>query len=151
MMKKEFNILNAAIITCLIIAMVSVVGLLSTGVYFAAKEHKYVASLSEAELKEYQEQREKVRQSRIYRYDVVGVTKYAEVSSYNMHRTKTKICYSFSYIQGDTLKHVDGFEHCEYGLYKVIIGDKDQYIIDTNGETVYYLQLTKETLSKIGG
>ena len=131
--------------------MVGVIGFISTGVYFAIKEDKYIASLSEVELKEYQEQKEKERQSRIKRYDVVGVTKYAEISSRNMHRTKTTICYSFSYIQGDTLKHVDGFEHCEYGLYKVIIGDKDQYIIDTNGETIYYLQLTKETLSKIGG
>lgn len=150
-MKKEFDIFDKLFVAFIVMIIAGIIGLLSTGVYFAVKESRYVASLSEVELKEYKEQREKERQSRIKRYEVVGVTKYAEVSSYNMHRTKTTICYSFSYIQGDTLKHVDGFEHCEYGLYKVIIGDKDQYIIDTNGETIYYLQLTKETLSKIGG
>lgn len=30
------------------------------------------------------------------------------------------------------------------------IGDKNQYIVDTYGETTYYLQLTKETLSNLG-
>jgi hypothetical protein len=150
-MKKEFDIFDKFLVAFIAMMLIGVIGFVSTCVYFAVKEEKYVASLSEVELKEYKEQREKERQSRIHRYEVVGVTKYAEVSSRNMHRTKTTICYSFSYIQGDTLKHVDGFEHCEYGLYKVIIGDKDQYIIDTNGETTYYLQLTKETLSKIGG
>lgn len=150
-MKKKLDIFDKFIIIFFVIALVSFVGLISTGVYFAVKEDQYIASLSPSELEEYQLKKEKERQSRIKRYDVVSVTKYAEVKSYNMHRTKTEICYSFSYIQGDTLKHVDGFQHCEYGLYKVIIGDKDQYIIDTNGETTYYLQLTRETLSKIGG
>ena len=150
-MKKEFDTFDKLFVAFIAMIIVGIIGFISTGAYFVVKEHNYVASLSETELKEYRKQQEKERQSRIKRYDVVGVTKYADVRSYNMHRTKTKICYSFSYIQGDTLKHVDGFEHCEYGLYKVIIGDKDQYIIDTNGETTYYLQLTKETLSKIGG
>ena len=150
-MKKQFDTIDKLFIAFVAMIMVGIIGFLSTGVYFGVKEHNYVASLSEAELKDYRKQQEKERQSRIKRYDVVSVTKYADVRSYNMYHTKTKICYSFSYIQGDALKHIDGFEHCEYGLYKVIIGDKDQYIIDTNGETTYYLQLTKETLSRIGG
>ncbi len=45
----------------------------------------------------------------------------------------------------------DDFQHFEYGLTKVTIGDKDLYIVNNNGETTRTLQLTKETLANIKG
>ena len=137
-------------ITVVLIIIVIVVGsIVGFAIHLESEEEKFVASLSQEELKEYNKQKQKQRESYIKKYDVVSVNKYTEVTG-NMRDIDTKICYSFSYIQGNTLKHIDGFEHCEYGLYKVIIGDKNQYIIDTYGETTYCLQLTKETLMNLG-
>lgn len=137
------------LIAFVVILVVGVAAIFGFGIHLAIEEDKYVESLSPEELKEYKQQKEKERQSYIKKYDVVSVNKYTEVTG-NIWDTDTNICYSFSYIQGKTLKHVDDFEHCEYGLYKVTIGNKNQYIIDTYGETTYYLQLTKETLANLG-
>ena len=138
------------VIAILIIIVTGIAALVGFGFHLAAEEERYIESLSPDELKKYQEEKEAQRQRYIKKYDVIAVDKYAKITG-DWRNTKTKICYSFSYIEGNTLKHINDFEHTDYGLYKVIIGDKDQYIIDTYGETIYYLQLTKETLQKIGG
>lgn len=44
------------------------------------------------------------------------------------------------------LKSVKDFQHFEYGLTKVCIGDEDKYVVDEYGETRRYLYLTKDTL-----
>ena len=84
-------------------------------------------------------------------YEVVGVAKYARVKTNAMGGVlNTDICYAFEYIDGNgNLKSVDDFEHLEYGLTKVVVGDTDAYIINTNGEDTRTLQLTKETLKNI--
>ena len=91
------------------------------------------------------------REERIQRYEVFSVSQYVRNETNQFGAiTDTDICYAFSYIAGNNLQHVDGFEHLDYGLTKVIIGDKDMYIVDTNGaDTHRYLQLTKETLKNI--
>lgn len=137
------------ICSIVIIMVAGVAAIVGFGVHLSIEENKYIESLSPEELKEYKQQQQKIRQSYIKKYDVVSVNKYTDVTG-NMRDIDTQVCYSFSYIQGNTLKHVNGFVHCEYGLYKVTIGDKNQYIIDTYGETTYYLQLTKETLANLG-
>ena len=94
------------------------------------------------------------REKNIYRYDVVSVSQYIETKTNNWGGViDTDVCYHFQFLQGDDLKSVDGFQHLEYGLTKVIVGDKNMYIVDKNGFDEYrYLQLTEETLKtmKVG-
>ena len=132
-----------------IIVSIGLAAVIGYGIHLSIEEKEYIASLSPEELKEYNKQKQKQRESYIKKYDVVSVNKYTKVTG-NFKDIDTEVCYSFSYVAGNTLKHVNEFEHCEYGLYKVTIGDKNQYIIDTYGETTYYLQLTKETLANLG-
>ena len=100
---------------------------------------------------EYDAEQEAIRQSNIHRYEVVGVSQYVRNQTNNFGGIiDTDICYAFQYLDGNNLKTVENFEHLEYGLTKIIVGDSNMYIVDTNGIDDYrYLQLTKETLQNI--
>jgi hypothetical protein len=90
-------------------------------------------------------------EERIETYEVVSVYKYIvnDTNSYG-GVIGTHVCYSFSYLDGETLKHEEKFRHVDKGLTQVTIGDKDIYIVDpyTNEK---YLQLTSETLKLLTG
>jgi len=89
-------------------------------------------------------------EERIKTYEVVSVYKYVRNTTNNFGGImRTEICYSFSYLDGDALKHIDDFEQGGYGN-SVTIGDRDVYIFDpkTGFGT---LQLTKETLKSLTG
>ena len=99
-----------------------------------------------------QEAEEKARrEANITEYEVVSVFRYIENRTNQFGGvTDTNICYAFEYVDASGKLHsVNSFENLEYGLTKVVVGDKNVYIIDKNGEEHQYLQLTKETLSKI--
>ena len=78
---------------------------------------------------------------------------YVKVRTNNLGGVKgSDLCYAFTYIDGNgNLKTIDDFQHYEYGLTKVCIGDTNKYVVDTYGETIQYLYLTRDTLQSISG
>lgn len=141
--------------TILVFVLIAFIGLITWMCVSSIQQEKefnnWYASLSAEEKAEYNAEQARKREANIYRYEVVGVSKYVKTETNHFGAvTDTDICYEFQYISGNSLKHVSDFEHLEYGLTKVIIGDKDMYIVDKNSiDTYRYLQLTKETLASL--
>lgn len=91
------------------------------------------------------------RESFISRYEVLSVFQYPyqRTNAYGGVQG-IDICYAFTYIDGSgTLHSVERFQHLEYGLTKIRIGEADQYVIDRWGEEHRYLCLTEETLQSM--
>ena len=140
----------------LFVVLISAVSILGVSAYNHEKEQEeYFNSLTPQQQQEYLAEKEAEEQARreanITEYEVVSVFRYIENRTNQFGGvTDTNICYAFEYVDASgKLYSVDGFENLEYGLTKVVIGDKNVYIIDKNGEEHRYLQLTKETLSEI--
>lgn len=88
----------------------------------------------------------------VQEYPVVSVDKYLAARTNNFgavlgHDLK----YCFTYIGSDSQLHtVSDFEHTEYGLWKVCLGEENKYIIKESGlDTYRYLVLTEETMKKL--
>lgn len=114
--------------------------------------NEWYASLTPEQQQEYQLEQERKYQENVHRYEVVGVSKYVRNQTNQFGAiTDTDICYAFEYKDGSGKLHsIQNFEHLDYGLTKVIIGDTNMYIVDTNSiDTYQYLQLTEETLSEL--
>ena len=138
--------------TLLITLLVSLfIGFCAWAIVSDIQHDKWYNSLTAEEKAEYDAEQEAIRQSNIHRYEVVGVSQYVRNQTNNFGGIiDTDICYAFQYLDGNNLKTVENFEHLEYGLTKIIVGDSNMYIVDTNGIDDYrYLQLTKETLQNI--
>lgn len=91
------------------------------------------------------------RESFISRYDVLSLMQYSYQKT-NVYGgvQDVDVCYAFTYVDGSgELHEVEGFQHLEYGLTKIQIGDADQYVIDKYGETHRYLYLTEDTLKNM--
>ena len=90
--------------------------------------------------------------NRYKHYEVLSVFQYAETPTNNYGGvTGTSVCYSFTYLdKSGTLHTISSFEHLEYGLTKVCVGEVDEYVVDKTKD-IRYLYLTKETLSKLTG
>ncbi len=148
---KNFCKKYTAEILVLAVPLLCLIILVAAGVTKSVEHKEWYNSLSEEEKIAFDAEQEQKREANIHRYEVIGVAQYVRTETNQFGGvTDTDICYTFQYLHGDKLKSVDGFEHLEYGLTKVIIGDEDMYIIDTNGIDEYrYLQLTKETLQNI--
>jgi hypothetical protein len=134
----------------------SVVGLIGYAKYVSDEDERYFNSLTPQQQQEYiieKEAEEKARrEANISRYEIVSVFRYIKVETNQFGGvTGTDICYAFEYLDKEGKIHsIDNFENLEAGLTKVIIGDKNMYIIDRNGMDEYrYLQLTEDTLSKM--
>lgn len=83
-------------------------------------------------------------------YEVVSVSQYIVTETNQFGGVVDKsLKYCFTYIGNDGQFHqVDDFEHTEYGLWKVRVGDTNKYVIcDADGRKTLYL--TKETLADI--
>lgn len=134
-----------------VIAIV-LVGTITWIVVEAIQYENWYDSLTPSEKAEVDLQRQQAYESRIHRYEIVSIHKYTKDVTNNFGGViKTKVCYSFTYLDGDKLCSKDNFQHLEYGLTKVTIGNENLYIVNDNGETTYTLQLTKETLANIKG
>ena len=133
------------------VPLLCLLAFLTVGVVRGIEHDKWYNSLSAEEKMVYDMEQERKREANIHRYEVVSVSQYIRTETNQFGGViGTDVCYTFQYLQGDKLKSVDGFEHLEYGLTKVIVGDKNMYIVDTNGIDDYrYLQLTKETLQNM--
>lgn len=90
--------------------------------------------------------------SRTQEYKVVSVYQYIAVQTNNFGAVlDQELKYCFSYIGNDGQLHqFDNFEHIEYGLWKIYIGNENKYVIKNDGiDTYRYLYLTEETLNNM--
>ena len=148
-MKEYWKENKGFIITMSIIGLI-VISLITVAVVGAVQHQNWIDSLTPEKLAQYEAEKEAERQANIYTYDVVSVSKYVKPVTNGFGGViRTEICYEFNYMDGSSLKHMNDFQHLEYGLTKVTIGDSNKYIIDTNGEDIKYLQLTKETFENM--
>jgi hypothetical protein len=84
-------------------------------------------------------------------YEVVAVGQYIREETNAFGAVlDTEVCYNFSYVVGNKVYHVDKFIHYNYGNTKVIIGDRDCYMVSKYTDE-RYLQLTKETFNSLSG
>ena len=81
-------------------------------------------------------------------YEVVSVQCYIqnETNGYGAITDSYK-AYAFTYSDGNNLHEIVDFENLEYGLTKVKLGDKNEYVVGYGENKTLYL--TKETLSNI--
>lgn len=99
-----------------------------------------------------QEEREEYIAKHTHTYEVVSVSQYIGTETNQFGGVVDQsLKYCFTYIGDDGQLHqVDDFEHTEYGLWKVRVGDTNKYVIYDNGMDCYKtLYLTKETLADI--
>ncbi len=91
------------------------------------------------------------RVSCLTEYEVCSVKQYVFTKTNNFGGVvDTELCYAFTYIdENGNLKTVDRFQHFEYGLTKVCVGNSNKYVIDNYGEAIRYLYLTKDTISSL--
>lgn len=89
--------------------------------------------------------------SRTHEYQVMSVCQYIATSTNNFGAvTDQDLKYCFTYIGDDGQLHqFDDFEHTEYGLWKVCIGDENKYIVKDGFDTYRWLYLTEETFKNM--
>lgn len=144
---KVFFKKNIGGILAIFFLLLVLIGLIVCIVMAVQEQQEYNNWYSSLSPEEQQAEKEK----HIQRYEVINADKYIQTKTNGFGGvTGSEVCYTFQYIDNGKLKTVDGFRDLEYGLTRVIIGDKNMYIIDDSGVDTYrYLQLTKETLSKM--
>lgn len=149
---KEFLKENAWWVIILLCIAIVVAGL-GIWTYTDHKKHtEWYNSLTPAEQQAYELQKQQEYESRIQRYEVTSVYMYDKPITNNFGGVvRVELCYAFTYVSGTTLYSIDDFQHREYGLTKVTVGDRDLYIVNNNGEQTRTLQLTKETLKSLTG
>lgn len=89
---------------------------------------------------------------RVQEYPVVLVDKYIAARTNPLGAvTGHDLKYCFTFIGSDGQLHtVSDFEHTEYGLWKVCLGEENKYVIKESGlDTYRYLVLTEETMKKL--
>lgn len=103
-----------------------------------------MTEMTEEEFAEY-------RASFLTEYEVCSVRQYVFTMTNNFGGVvDVELCYAFTYIdENGNLKTIDRFQHFEYGLTKVCLGDSNKYVIDNYGETRRYLYLTKDAISSL--
>lgn len=90
--------------------------------------------------------------SRWHEYQVVSVYQYMKVTKTNYFGAvlDQELRYCFTYIGDDGQLHeVDDYEHTEYGLWKVCIGDENKYVVKDGFDTYRWLYLTEETFKNM--
>lgn len=98
-----------------------------------------------------EEELQAIEASRWSEYQVVSVYQYISTRTNNYGAVlDQELKYCFTYIGNDGQLHqFDDFEHTEYGLWKVCIGDKDKYVVREGFDTYRWLYLTEETFKNM--
>lgn len=86
-----------------------------------------------------------------HEYQVIYVYQYIATQTNNFGAViDQELKYCFTYIGDDGQLHqFDDFEHTEYGLWKVCIGDENKYIVRDGFNTYRWLYLTEETFKNM--
>ena len=104
-------------------------------------------TLTDSEMAEFE--RKNVR--KIHEYKVVSVYRYISTTTNNFGgviRQDPK--YMFTYIGDDGQLHeVYDYEHTEYGLWKVCIGEENKYVVKDGFDTYKWLYLTEDTITNM--
>ena len=89
-------------------------------------------------------------------YEELHHHEYEVESVYQYIKTETNVLggimrqeprYCFTYIGDDgNLHQFDDFEHTEYGLWKICMGDENRYVVEDGFDTYRWLYLTEDTL-----
>lgn len=90
--------------------------------------------------------------SKWHEYQVVSVYQYMKATKTNYFGAilDQELRYCFTYIGDDGQLHeFDDYEHTEYGLWKVCIGDENKYVVKEGFDTYRWLYLTEETFNNI--
>ena len=89
--------------------------------------------------------------SKWHEYQVVSVYQYISTKTNNFGAVlDQELKYCFTYIGDDGQLHqFDDFEHAEYGLWKVCIGDENKYVVKDGFDTYRWLYLTEETFKNM--
>lgn len=99
-----------------------------------------------------EEERAAYEASRWHEYQVVSVYQYMKVTKTNYFGAvlDQELRYCFTYIGDDGQLHqFDNFEHTEYGLWKICIGDENKYVVRDGFDTYRWLYLTEETFKNM--
>lgn len=91
-------------------------------------------------------------ESRTKEYKVLSVYQYMDIETNHFGGVLDKsLKYCFTYIGDDGQLHeFDDFEHTEYGLWKIQIGNENKYVVRDLGLDIYrWLILTEETLTNM--
>ena len=98
-----------------------------------------------------EEERAAYEASKTHEYEIVSVYQYIATETNNFGAvTSQKLKYCFTYIGDDGQLHqFDDFEHTEYGLWKVCIGEENKYVVEDGFDTYRWLYLTRETFTNI--
>jgi hypothetical protein len=142
--KLKENLGNIIVLSIVLVLLICSIVLLANAIKDRKDYKDWYNSLS---VEEQTVEREKY----IQRYEIVNIHKYIlpKTNGYG-GVIGSEICYTFQYVNGDELKTISDFRDLKYGLTRVIIGDKNMYIIDDfNLDTYCYLQLTEETLKSL--
>lgn len=90
--------------------------------------------------------------SKWHEHQVVSVYQYMKATKTNYFGAilDQELRYCFTYIGDDGQLHeFDDYEHTEYGLWKVCIGDENKYVVKDGFDTYRWLYLTEETFNNI--
>lgn len=95
-----------------------------------------------------EEERAIYEASKWHEYEVISVYQYISTRTNNFGAVlDQKLKYCFTYIGDDGQLHqFEDFEHTEYGLWKVCIGEENKYVIKDGFDTYRWLYLTEDTL-----
>lgn len=99
-----------------------------------------------------EEERAAYETSKQHEYKVVSVFQYISPTTNQFGAVlNQELKYCFIYIGDDGQLHqFDDFEHTEYGLWKVYIGNENKYVVKKKGfDTYRWLYLTEETFKTL--
>lgn len=96
-------------------------------------------------------ERDAYEASKIHEYQVVSVYQYISTRTNNFGAIiDQELKYCITYIGDDGQLHqFDDFEHTEYGLWKVCIGEKNKFVVKDGFDTYRWLYLTEETFENM--
>ena len=99
-----------------------------------------------------EEEKQAIEASKWHEYQVVSVYQYMKVTKTNYFGAvlDQELRYCFTYIGDDGQLHeFDDYEHTEYGLWKICIGDENKYVVRDGFDTYRWLYLTEETFNNM--
>lgn len=98
-----------------------------------------------------EEERVAYEASKLHEYQVISVYQYISTRTNRFGAVlDEELKYCFTYMDDNGQLHqFDDFEHTEYGLWKVCIGDENKYVVKDGFDTYRWLYLTEDTFKNM--